>query len=140
MSKSGHILIIEDDEDDKDMLVEIIEQLTVRNKIIWFDTCDKAYEFLRETRDPIFIIFSDINLPKKTGLELKQDIDKDPELKRKSIPFIFYSTSASDKDINEAYSDLSVQGFFEKENDYNTIRCNIKTILDYWSISKKPRY
>ena len=140
MSARGHIIIIEDDHDDKDMLVEIIEEITAKHKIIWFDTCDKAYNYLCHTQDPIFIIFSDINLPKKNGLELKEEIDKNPELKIKSIPFVFYSTSASDKDVTAAYKHLNIQGFFEKENDYNAIKCNIKTIIDYWSISKRPQY
>lgn len=138
MCKKGPIVIIEDDEDDKDMLVEVIEQLNIKNKILWFDNCEAAYNFLSNTTEPIFIIFSDINLPRKTGIELKYDIDRDPVLKRKSIPFVFYSTSASNNDVNEAYASLNVQGFFKKENDYKTIKDNIKTILNYWSISKYP--
>jgi len=138
MSKFGPIVLIEDDEDDKDMLVEIMRELNVKNKILWFDNCEDAYNFLRDNTEPIFIIFSDINLPKKSGIELKYDIDQDPALKKKSIPFVFYSTCASSEDVDEAYSNLSVQGFFKKENDYNEIKTNIKTILDYWSISRKP--
>jgi response regulator RpfG family c-di-GMP phosphodiesterase len=138
--RNGLILLIEDDHDDKDLLVDIMQELNVKNKIVWFDNCEDAYNFISETRESIYIIFSDINLPKKTGLELKSDIDRDPVLKRKSIPFIFYSTSADGNDIDEAYSNLNVQGFFKKESDYNEVKCNIKTILDYWAIARKPYF
>jgi len=66
--RKGVILLIEDDHDDKDLLVEIMQELNVKNKIVWFDNCEDAYNFISETRESIYIIFSDINLPKKTGL------------------------------------------------------------------------
>lgn len=134
----GIIVLIEDDHDDKDMLIEIIEDLNVKNKIVWFDNCDDAYHFISKTNESIYIIFSDINLPKRTGLELKSDIDRDPLLRKKSIPFVFYSTSAAMGDVNEAYENLNVQGFFKKGNDYNQVKSEIKTILDYWAIARKP--
>ena len=137
MSK-GLIIIIEDDHDDKDVLVEVIGQLGFKNKIIWFDTCDAAYKFLSDSMESIFIIFSDINLPKRTGLELKHDLEQDPVLKRKSIPFIFYSTCADGGHVDDAYSNLHVHGFFKKENNYDDMKRNVKTILDYWTISRKP--
>jgi CheY-like chemotaxis protein len=134
----GIIVLIEDDHDDKDMLIEIIEDLNVKNKIVWFDNCDDAYHCISKTNESIYIIFSDINLPKRTGLELKSDIDRDPLLRKKSIPFVFYSTSAAMGDVNEAYENLNVQGFFKKGNDYNQVKSDIKTILDYWAIARKP--
>jgi len=138
MPKPGHIIIIEDDQDDTEILTEIMSQLNVENKIICFDNCDEAFAYLRKSKDSIFFIISDINLPKKTGLELKHDIDKDPVLRKKSIPFILYSTAAIAKDVDDAYANLNIQGFFKKECDYNLIKKNIKIILDYWSVCLKP--
>lgn len=137
--KNGTILIIEDDTDDIELLVTIIRELDVNNKILSFDNADEAYDYLLKTNDKIFIIFSDINLPQRTGLQFKHKIDENPQLREKSIPFIFYSTWTHDKDVKEAYSkDLSVQGFFKKGNNYKEVKEQIEMILHYWNNSVHP--
>ena len=62
-----------------------------------------AFEYLVTTTDEIFLIISDMNMPVMTGMELKQAIDNDPILRKKSIPFIFSSTAALKEDIKKAY-------------------------------------
>lgn len=138
MSKSGPILIIEDDSDDKEILENIVRELSYKNTIVWCDTTEDAFEYLCNTTQPVFIIFCDINLPGKNGLEFKKDVDANPELRKKSIPFIFYSTSASQQSVNEAYTQMTVQGFFKKGIDYKAIKSNIKLILDYWCACIHP--
>src|SRR5689334_23339503 len=103
MSKHGPILIIEDDADDKRLFEDAVRDIGYTNRIVWHDNTDDAYEYLETTTDSIFVIFSDINLPGKNGLDFKKKIDSTPHLRQKSIPFMFYSTSANQQDINEAY-------------------------------------
>lgn len=50
-------------------------------------------------------------MPGTSGLELRKKINEDEERKRKTIPFIFLTTTAGATAIKEAYL-LSVQGFF----------------------------
>lgn len=136
--KNGPIIIVEDDVDDKDILEEIIHTLEVPNKLIWFNNCMSAFDYLKTTIDQPFLIFSDVNMPRESGVEFKKRIDADHELRRKSIPFVFYSTSADQKTVNEAYTKMTVQGFFKKSHDYDEIMHNIKVIIDYWKICKHP--
>ena len=132
MSKTGNILIVEDDIDDKELLEDLIVDLGVTNNIIWKPNGAEAFTYLCTTNDPMFIIFCDINMPIMNGLELKRKIDADPGLRRKSIPFIFYSTAASKEAVNEAYTDLTIQGFFKKGGDCQKMRSVITTIIEYW--------
>jgi len=138
MAKSGVIVLVEDDLDDQQFFESVVKELGIKNEIIWLENTTDALNFLRITKKSIFIIFSDVNLPGKNGLELKSEIDADPKLRKKSIPFVFYSTSAHQKDINEAYTQMTVQGFFKKENDLTETRQNLKLIFDYWMLCKKP--
>jgi CheY-like chemotaxis protein len=138
MSKTGPILIIEDDQEDKEILEDVIRDLNVNNRIVWLENTKQAYDYLSAANEAMFIIFCDINLPGKNGLELKQKIDEHPELRKKSIPFIFYSTSANQDDVNDAYSKMTIQGFFQKGNDYSEMKKVIKLILDYWTLCKHP--
>jgi len=138
MSKTGPILIIEDDKEDKEILEDVLRDLGVKNRLVWQENTKDAYNFLSEATEAMFIIFCDINLPGKNGLELKMQIDSSPELRKKSIPFIFYSTSANQTDVNDAYSKMTIQGFFQKGSDYNEMKKTIKLILEYWTACKHP--
>lgn len=138
MSKTGPILIIEDDKEDKEMLEDVLRDLNVKNPIVWLENTQQAYDYLCDAKESMFIIFCDINMPGRNGLELKLKIDEHKELRQKSIPFIFYSTSANQKDVNDAYAKMTVQGFFQKGNDYTEMKNVIKLILDYWTLCKQP--
>lgn len=138
MSKSGVIVIIEDDLDDRKFLGEIIKELNVTNELKWFETSEEALDFISTTFQSIFIILSDVNLPGKSGLEFKKTLDDHPELRRKSIPFIFYSTAANQDDVNEAFLTMTTQGFFKKGPDYENAKNAIKVILDYWRLCRHP--
>lgn len=138
MSKYGPIVIIEDDADDKKIFEDAVKDLQYNNSIIWFDNTDDAYEYLDRTNDSIFMIFSDVNLPGKNGLDLKKKIDSVPHLRQKSIPFVFYSTSAHQHDINEAYSKMTVQGFFKKGRTYEEAKTMLKLIFEYWKLCRHP--
>ena len=138
MSKKGPILIIEDDSDDKKMLEDALKETGYLNRIVWFDNTEDAYEYLITTNDSIFVIFSDINLPGKNGLEFKKKIDSEPYLRQKSIPFIFYSTSGNQQDIDEAYTQMTIQGFFKKPHNYSESKNTLKIILEYWKECRHP--
>jgi CheY-like chemotaxis protein len=138
MSKAGEIILVEDDADDRELFRKIIKELNITNQLVWFDNTDEAYNYLQETSKSIFIIFSTVNLPGMNGIEFKSKIDSTPRLRKKSIPFVFYSSQANQRDINDAYLNMSVQGFFKKGDDYEESKALLKLILDYWRVSKHP--
>ena len=138
MIKNGTILIVEDDEDDKEILEDVIISLGNTNKIVWKLNGAEALSFLCSSDEKMLIIFCDINMPIMNGLELKRLIDADPVLRKKSIPFIFYSTAASQQAIEEAYTTLSIQGFFKKENDYQKTKSIVNVIIEYWKNCVHP--
>ncbi len=136
--KSHPIILVEDDADDIAILKEVLAELHLPYEIIWFKNCIEAWQYLATTSDSPFVILCDINLPLQNGIEFKRQIDENPVLRRKSIPFIFYSTSASQKLVTEAYTQLTVQGFFKKEYDFEAIKNQMRIIMAYWAICKHP--
>lgn len=132
MSKRGPVVIIEDDIDDKEIFEQIIRELGIENRLEWFENADLGLRYLNATTDQPFLIFCDVNLPGKNGLDFKERIDSDPRLRKKSIPFVYYSTSASQQDVNQAYTQLTVQGFFKKGSNYAEMKEQIKIIFEYW--------
>jgi two-component SAPR family response regulator len=138
MAKSGPIIIVDDDAEDYEIINMVFAELKIRNRIVYFEDTEKAFRFLKETQDNPFLIFSDINLPRQNGLEFKRSIDNDYELRRKSIPFVFFSTAIDKNAVDMAYEEMTVQGFFQKPNSFDELKGVLKVIMDYWRLSKEP--
>ena len=138
MSKLGPIVIVEDDLDDQEMIQEAMEELGIKNRLVFFDRAVKAFDFLKSVREQPFLILSDVNLPIQNGIEFKRQIDEDNELRHKSIPFVFYSTAVDKNSVDTAYQELTVQGFFKKKNTYDELKKDLKLIVDYWKTCKHP--
>jgi CheY-like chemotaxis protein len=139
MNKRGPIIIIEDDKDDQDVLAEIFEELNYNNKLIFFGDSVEALEYLTNTDIEPFLVLSDINMPKLNGMELREKIHNNEDLRLKSIPYLFFSTSAEQKHVIDAYS-RSIQGFFVKANDYDKLKSTIIKIVEYWQECESPNY
>ena len=139
MNKSGPIIVIEDDVDDQDILSEIFEELNYNNELIFFSDGIKALEFLTETAIEPFLVLSDINLPKLNGMELREKIHNNEDLRLKSIPYLFFSTSREQKHVIDAYS-RSIQGFFVKPDNYEKLKTIIVKIVEYWQECESPKY
>lgn len=136
--KSGPIILIDDDTDDKDVLQDILRDLNIPNPVIWFNNCEEGFFYLTATTEQPYVIFCDVNIPGLTGIEFKRKIDEDKALRKKSIPFVFISTAVSQKVVNDAYTHMTVQGFFQKKNSYEEQKRMIKLILDYWEHCRHP--
>ena len=63
MSKNGPIIIVEDDIDDQEMIAEALSAIGVSNEVKIFNGGMEVLEYLLQTQDTPFIIFSDINMP-----------------------------------------------------------------------------
>lgn len=137
MAKTGPILILEDDQDDREIYETIMDSLGVKNEIRFFEGGDDLLRYLQVTLEQPFIILSDINLPRMSGLELRRQIQADEFLRRKSIPFVFLTTVESKEVVDEVY-ELTVQGFFVKKNTIGEVEKQVRQILDYWRDCKHP--
>ena len=137
MKGLGPIIIVEDDKEDQEVLAEVFQELKIENEIKFFKEGTSVLTYLRTTSDKPFIIITDINMPMMNGVELREEIYKDDFLRKKSIPFIFLSTTDGRRIINKVY-DLEVQGFFQKEVSYQAVSNQIKLIIDYWAKCNHP--
>ncbi|MGC3943050.1 MAG: response regulator [Chryseolinea sp.] len=135
--KSGPIVLVDDDPDDRQLMESVCSSLNYKNRIIQFENGILLLEFLRITAEKPFLILCDINMPFINGLEVRRKIDEDEFLRKKSIPFVFFSTNAVQHEVEKAY-ELTVQGFFEKGNNLKEMTDRLRLVLEYWSICKHP--
>ncbi len=136
-SNSNPIIIIDDDMDDIEIFQKGFKELGIENEIIVFTDGNKFYDYISATDRKSFFIFCDINMYRINGLELKQKIFENEELRLKCIPFLMLSTSGASAHVIEAYS-VNVQGYFIKPNTVSEIKDLFEIVIKYWSKSQRP--
>jgi CheY-like chemotaxis protein len=139
MNKNGPIIVIEDDLDDQTLFADVFSELDYKNEILFFGDGELALDHLINNRVEPFIVFSDINIPRLNGMELREKIHNNEDLRLKCIPYLFFSTSSEQQHVIDAYS-KSVQGFFVKPNSYDSLKKTLKIIIEYWKECVSPNY
>jgi CheY-like chemotaxis protein len=134
---SGKIILVDDHHFEKDFLKMALEELSIHVDLEFFTNAESALDFLRQTRENIFLIISDMNMPGLNGLDFKKAIDGDKELRTKSVPFIFSSSGATKRQLEEAY-DYRLQGYFIKPQDVKDMAKQLELIINYWIVSVRP--
>ena len=131
------IYIVDDDEDDQQIIKEVVAELSLANELKFFYTAEAVLNELRKSDLIPFIIISDINLPGMDGFTLREKILTETSMSDKSIPFIFWSTTASEAQVKRAF-DLSAHGFFIKGRTFKELKEELGEIISYWSKSLAP--
>ena len=137
MSKSGPIIVIDDDLEDHIIFDEIFKNLNYPNKVIYFSNGNDVVDYLLSTEDVPFLILSDINMPGMNGFEIRNKVCEIENVKARKIPYLFFTTSVDKKAVKEAY-DLCVQGFFVKPATMTDMTSTLKKIIEYWQESFAP--
>jgi CheY-like chemotaxis protein len=139
MNREGPIIFIEDDLDDQEIFRDVFNALAYENEIVFFPDGESALDYLNNNDVEPFIIFSDINMPKLSGMELRSQIHENENLRIKTIPYLFFSTSNEQQHVVDAYS-KSIQGSFTKPSTYGEIKALLKSIVEYWQHCVSPNY
>ena len=137
MAKQGPIILVEDDVEDQLLIREALEMSGNTHELKIFGNGEQVIEYLMHTTDKPFIIVCDINMPRMDGLTLRERINETEYLRKKSIPFVFFSTTASKDSIEKAY-ELTVQGFFVKPSSFEDLTRTLSMIISYWNVCKHP--
>ena len=102
----AEILVVEDDPFDVDLLREALRKAPFRVKLHVVTDGEKALAYLN--RDAPYedavrpdLVLLDLNLPRKSGREVLEEVKSDPDLHH--IPVLVLSTSDSDSDVAESY-------------------------------------
>ncbi len=98
-----NILMADDDEDDRLLTVDALQESRVLNNLFCVEDGVELLEFLRHEgkySDPASaprpsLILLDLNMPRKDGREALQELKNDPKLR--SIPVVILTTSKKKK-------------------------------------------
>ena len=135
------ILLVEDNPADVRLTQEALKEAKVRNEIHVASDGEQAMDFLHkrgknEGAKRPDVILLDLNLPRKSGLEVLKEIKEDSELKR--IPVVVITSSKAEQDIVRTYN-LHANCYVTKPVDLNQFLEVVKSIEDFWlSIVRLP--
>ncbi len=140
----GHvitILLVEDNPGDVRLTREALKEGKIRNTLYDVQDGVEALAFLRQTGQyanavrPDLILL-DLNLPKKSGLDVLAEIKDDHDLKR--IPVVVLTTSQAEQDVLRSY-DRHANAYVTKPVDLDQFIVVVKSIEDFWlEIVKLP--
>jgi len=139
--ESIEILLVEDSPGDVRLTQEALKDSKLMNNLSVVRDGVEAMAFLR--REGVYvnaprpdIILLDLNLPRKDGREVLQEIKNDELLKR--IPVVILTTSDNEMDILATYS-LHANCYITKPVDFSQFMTVVKNIETFWfSIVKLP--
>ena len=114
------ILLADDDPDDQLLFREAFDGIKIKTQV---DTVKNGMELMNhlQKNDVALphLLFLDLNMPMKSGMDCLQEIRRNPALKE--IAVVIYSTSSTDRDIEESF----VRGanvYLQKPNDFTSLK------------------
>ncbi len=131
------ILIADDDEEDRMLAREALEESRLANEMFFVEDGVDLLDFLhhrgaysdRGSAPRPGLILLDINMPRMSGLEALREIKADPSLRQ--IPVVILTTSRADEDILRSY-DLGVNSFISKPVTFSGLVDVMRALGTYW--------
>jgi chemotaxis family two-component system response regulator Rcp1 len=128
------ILLVEDNPGDALLTREAFDEARVRNNLHHVTDGVRAMEFLRREgeyeRSPRpDIILLDLNMPRKGGLEVLEEVKNDPRLK--DIPVVVLTTSAAEEDVVRSYQ-AHANAYITKPVDLAKFLSVVRTLEEFW--------
>ncbi|MBH8552814.1 response regulator [Nostocaceae cyanobacterium CENA357] len=131
------ILMADDDDDDSMLVQEALTESQLPIELFIVKNGEELMDYLynrgRYTDKNITprpgLILLDLNMPKKGGIEVLQDLKNDSNLRK--IPVIVLTTSGAEEDVYRSY-DLGANSFIIKPEKFSSLVEVMKTMGKYW--------
>lgn len=137
LGKPITILMADDDEDDRLLAQEALEECRLANDLHFVQDGEELLDYLyhrgkftppSQSPRPGLILL-DLNMPRKDGREALQEIKADAELRQ--IPVVVLTTSKAEEDIYRTY-DLGANSYITKPVTFESLVEVMKILGRYW--------
>ena len=122
-----HVLLADDDEDDRLFFTEAFEEIKIKTIV---NTVIDGVELIKYLLLPDVtlphVLFLDLNMPRKGGLDCLIEIKSDNRFK--DIFVAIYSTSASNEDIEETFI-KGANVYIKKPSDFNSLKKILSEVI-----------
>ena len=135
------ILLAEDNPGDVRLTEKALDHGNIINNLHVVKNGVEALQFLRQDGEfsdkprPDLVLL-DLNMPKKDGREVMEEMKGDPSLRR--IPVVVLTSSEAEEDVVRSY-ELNANAYLTKPVDFDGFVDIVKRIEDFWfSVVKMP--
>jgi CheY-like chemotaxis protein len=126
MKRKLHVLLADDDVDDRFFFDKALECISIPTELIAVENGENLMTYLLKAEKLPDVLFLDINMPRKNGVECLSEIKAHPHLKR--LPVIMYSTS-----LNETVADMIYEkgaSYYIQKTDFTDLPALLERALD----------
>lgn len=122
-----HILLADDDEADRLLFTDAFSELESKTIVHTVKNGTELMEWLsKEDVQLPDLLFLDINMPRKDGLECLKEIRSNEKLKK--IIIAIYSTSDSEKDMDETFLN-GANVYITKPSNFSVLKATLNTAV-----------
>ena|SRR5688572_2314515 len=130
------ILLADDDDDDRLLFTDVLREYSGNARLRFAHNGEHLMTMLRSERLPD-VLFLDLNMPLKNGIECLEEIRSDERLK--NLPVVIFSTSSHPGTINQTY-EIGAHLYVRKPNDFTNLRKAIHAVLKKdWGHPRRPQ-
>ena len=124
---SIYVLLADDDEDDRLFFKVAFESIKIKTLVKTVNDGVELMNYLVDNQNKLpHILFLDLNMPFKSGMECLQEIKKIDYLK--DVAIAIYSTSASEQEIEEAFVN-GANVYIKKPHDFTTLKKFLEEVI-----------
>lgn len=122
-----NIILADDDEDDRMFFKDALDEISFNASVNTVNNGVQLMDFL-ESNPANFpdVLFLDLNMPRKTGLECLSEIKQNEKLKQ--LPVIIYSTSANPEVMDLLYNQ-GAHYYIRKPGNFANLKSVITKVL-----------
>jgi len=137
--KTMTILLADDDEADRLIFKEAFDEMDIGTSVETVNDGEELMQLLENSdyEDLPQILFLDINMPRKNGLECLKEIRTNKKYKEVSIAI--YSTSSSEKDMHETFLN-GANVYINKPQDFNKLKKVLEKAIIYANMYQSPPF
>lgn len=134
ITRSLHVLLVEDNLGDVTLIMEAFRGSKWPIQVSRVRDGEEAMDYLRGKGRWVHairpdLILLDLNMPKKPGLEVLQEVKRDPGLR--DIPVVVLTNSKLDADVRKAYESRA-NFYLVKPTDLDELFVAMRYVEDIW--------
>jgi two-component system, chemotaxis family, response regulator Rcp1 len=132
--KKAEVLLVDDNPADVDLTRDLLASTNYPRGISAVTDGEEAIAFLRRhgkytaAESPDLIIL-DLNLPRKNGWQVLEEVKSDPKLRQ--TPIVIFSTSEAKHDVSGCYR-LGANSYVRKPGNLREFMSVIHSIGEFW--------
>jgi CheY-like chemotaxis protein len=142
MVELKRVLLVEDSPNDAELTLEAFAETGLANEVVWVRDGREALDYLhqegafanRPDGQPAVVLL-DLKMPKVDGLQVLEQVKKNPNLK--SVPVVMLTSSREEADLARSYG-LGVNAYVVKPVGFPEFVKALKELGLFWAVVNEP--